>query len=101
MLGIGGDEHDDRRLLQRGEKLEAVGAAQLDVEEEQLRPGAVDEAERVVDALRLADDLDLGVRRQQAPHRVPRQALVVDYQDPEHGSPSSTRVATTVLPPPA
>jgi hypothetical protein len=34
---------------------------------------------------------------QQAPQRLPRQTFVIDDQDPEQGSPSSTSVAITEL----
>ena len=98
MFGVGGDEDDDRRPLQRGKKIEAVAAAQLDVEEDELRRGPLDGLHRLGEARGLADDLGVGMRGQQAPHRLARQMLVVDDQDP-HGSPSSTSVATTLFSP--
>ena len=98
MLGIGRDEHHDRRLVQRRQQVEAVAAAQLDVEEDHLRPGALDLLQGLRHALRFADDLDIGMRRQQPAHGLARQMLVVDDQDPEHGSPSSVSLATTLSP---
>lgn len=98
VLGVGGDEHDHRRALQRGQQVEAVGAAEIDVEEDQLRRGARDGLHRVGHALGLAHDLDRGMVGQQATHRLARQMLVIDNQNPEQGSPTSTRAAITVSP---
>ena len=97
MFGVGGDEDDDRRLVQRGQEIEAVAAAaQLDVEEDELRRRPLDGLHRLGEARGLADDLGFGMRGQEAPHGLARQMLVVDDQDP-HGSPSSTKVATTLF----
>ena len=95
MFSIGGDEHDDRRPLERGQEVEAVAAAQLDVEEHQVGLCLANGGDRLLDRLRLAHDLDPGMVGQQPAHRLARQVLVVDDQDP-HGSPSSTSVATTL-----
>ena len=51
---------------------------------------------RTAERIRLADDLDVRMRRQQAAQRAARQGFVVDDHDP-HGSPSRTRLATTFL----
>ncbi len=101
MFGVRGDEDDDRRSRQGGKKIETVAAsAQFDVEEDELRRGPLDGVHRLGEARGLADDLGVGMRGQQAPHRLARQMLVVDDQDP-HGSPSSTSVATTLSVPPS
>ena len=81
------------RLVKEGK----FAAAQLDVEEDELGRRALDGLQGVGHALGLAHDLDLGMGRQQASHCLARQMLVIDDQDPEQGSPSSMRVAITVL----
>ena len=101
MFGVGRHEHHDRRPFERRQQVEPVATPELDVEKDHLRPGPFDLADGIADTLGLADDLDPGMRGQQAAHRLARQMLVVDDQDAEHGSPSSTSAATTLLPTPS
>jgi hypothetical protein len=69
---VGGDEHDNRRTLQRGQQIEAIAAAEFDVEEHELRLGLLDRRQSIGNTLSLADDLDLGMAGQQAAQRLAR-----------------------------
>ena len=94
VLVVGGDEDDQRHPVPAHllDHLEAVGAGHLNVEEHQVRGEAADGVDGLAAVAALADDLDVGLGREEAGHALARQRLVIDDQRAErlHAAPADT-----------
>ena len=93
-------QHDDPRRVGPSEDLggrrETVHHRHPDVHQHDIRPGAGHEIDRLASVPRLADDIEVGLRREQHAHAGAEQRLIVDEDDSDHAtSPIGSDARTT------